>query len=60
MKKFDYKAKKQELMEIIDKLQENNVEDLDGSIALYKKAKLIISEIEKYLDDAQNEIEKIK
>ena len=60
MKKFDYKTKKQELTEIIDKLQENNVEDLDGSIALYKKAKLIISEIEKYLDEAQNEIEKIK
>jgi exodeoxyribonuclease VII small subunit len=60
MSNFDYKKKKQELAEIIDKLQENNVEDLDESIKLYKKAKSIITEIEKYLNSAENEIEKIK
>lgn len=50
-----YQALKQQLDEILQKLQQDDV-DIDRAVAYHKKGIEIIAKLEKYLTTAQNEI----
>jgi len=56
---FDYQKKSKQLDDIIASLQ-NPDGDIDSSIKNYEKGKLIVKEIEDYLNKAENKIKKLK
>lgn len=57
-KKLDYKKLSAELDDILDKLQSPDL-DVDEALASYERGMTIAKELEKYLKDAENKIQKV-
>jgi exodeoxyribonuclease VII small subunit len=58
-KKSDYKSLNAELDEILVQLQAENL-DVDQAVELYERGIEITKELETYLKEAENKVEKIK
>ncbi len=59
-KEVNYKELRSELDVIIEQVQGSAAEDIDKSIELYNRAKIIIAELKEYLKTAQNKLTKNK
>lgn len=59
MSKKNYKQLKEELDEILEKLDSDSL-DIDTAVDYYEKAKILISETEKYLAATKAKIKKIE
>lgn len=55
----NYKELSAELDEILDKLQSSEI-DIDDALELYDRGMKIAKELERYLEQATNKVEKIK
>ncbi len=58
-KKQDYQALKQELDEVLAKLQRDDTE-IDDALELYKRGLELTKQLEAYLQEAENQIVKLQ
>lgn len=58
-KKIDYRILSAELDEVLAKLQSADL-DVDEAVALYERGMAITEQLEKYLKEAENKVQKIK
>jgi exodeoxyribonuclease VII small subunit len=56
--KLNYQSLREELDEVLDKIQSDSV-DVDEALELYEKGIELAKKLEDYLDKAQNKITKI-
>lgn len=49
---FDYRAKSEELDDVLDKLQDPDIQ-VDEATELYKKGQDLLAELEAYLEEAE-------
>ncbi len=58
-KTIDYKALSAELDAVVGKLEHTDT-DVDEAMRLYERGRVIVSQLEAYIKDAENKIIKVK
>lgn len=59
MKDFDYQSHSNELDEIVAKLQSDDI-SVEEALTLHQRGTVIAKELEQYLTQAKNKIEKVR